>query len=66
MTLGAIWLPGRVARWYTYFQTQNTTLGKFNRAFERKRLVYFLAKWNSLGNFAVASGNPAPKGEVDP
>jgi hypothetical protein len=36
----------RVARWYTYFQTQNTNLGKFWRDMEWKRLVYSMAIWN--------------------
>jgi hypothetical protein len=39
-----------------YFQTQNPNLGKFWRAFKRKRLVYSMADWNisrPFGNLAA-------------
>jgi hypothetical protein len=34
-----------------YFQTKNPNLGKFWRAFDWKKLMYFMAIWNSLQTF---------------
>jgi hypothetical protein len=35
------------------FQTKNTNLGKFWRAFELKIVVYFMVIWNILRSFGV-------------
>jgi hypothetical protein len=34
-----------------YFQTKNPNLGKFLRALDWKRLIYFMASWNILLSF---------------
>jgi hypothetical protein len=47
----------RVARWYMYFQTKNTNLGKFWRVLQCKILVYFMAIWYILRLFGVFYGH---------
>jgi hypothetical protein len=41
----------RVARWYVYFQTKKSKLGKFWRTLEWKMLVYLRVIWNILPPF---------------
>jgi hypothetical protein len=40
-----------------YFQTENPNLGKFWRALEWKRLVYYMAIWNKLWPFGIYYGH---------
>jgi hypothetical protein len=38
-----LWVCGRVARWYIYFQTKNPNLGQFWRVLQRKMLANLMA-----------------------